>query len=151
MIEAISIFNKKVKIPKEKFKPRVSAYGIIKHDNKILLVKVKSSGKWFLPGGMIEIGESVEDAIHREVFEETGIEVEIEKFVTYTESFFYYDPTNSAFQNYGFFYKCKPKSFNLTEDNQVELDESEKPEWVDISKLTMDDFQPPANKIFNLL
>ena len=151
MIEAISIYGNKIKVPKEKFQFRTSAYGIIKNDGKILLVNTRSSGKWFFPGGEVEIGESLEDAIKREVMEETGIEIKIEKFLTFKESYFYYDPLDQAFQNYGFFYICKPKTFDLTEENQVEFDEAEKPEWVELTKLTKDDFQPPANEIFQFL
>ena len=151
MIEAISIFGNKIKVPKEKFKFRTSAYGIIKHGDKILLVNTRSSGKWFFPGGEVEIGESLEDAIKREVMEETGIEIEVEKFLTFKQTYFYYDPFDQAFQNYAFFYICKPKTFNLSEENQVEFDEAEKPEWVEFNKLTKNDFQPPANEIFQLL
>lgn len=36
---------------------RPAAYGIVEHDDKILLVNTKSTGKWFFPGGAIEQGE----------------------------------------------------------------------------------------------
>lgn len=81
MIEATSIYGNKIKIPKKKFRFRTSAYGIIKHENKILLVNTKSSGKWFFPGGGVEIGERLEDALKREIMEESGIEIEVEKFL----------------------------------------------------------------------
>jgi len=151
MIEATSIYGNKIKIPKNKFQFRTSAYGIIRHEGKILLVNTRSSGKWFFPGGEVEIGESLEDAIKREVLEETGIEIKVEKFLTFKESFFYYDPLDKAWQNYGFFYICKPKSFDLSEENQVEFDEAEKPKWVEFDKLRAEDFQPPANELFQLL
>ncbi|MGW8184695.1 MAG: NUDIX domain-containing protein [Candidatus Moraniibacteriota bacterium] len=151
MIEATSIYGNKIQIPKEKFQLRTSAYGIIRHEGKILLVNTRSSGKWFFPGGEVEPGENLEDAIKREVSEETGIEIKVEKFLTFKESFFYYDPLDKAWQNYGFFYICEPKSFHLSEENQIEFDEAEKPEWVEFSTLTEKDFQTPANEIFQLL
>jgi len=150
-IEATSIFGNKVEIDKDKFQFRTSAYGIIRHGNKILLVNTRSSGKWFFPGGEVEVGEKLEDAIKREFLEETGIEVEVGKFLTFRECFFYYDPLDKAWQNYAFFFFCKPKTFDLTEEYQVEFDEAEKPEWVEINKLTRDDFQPPADEIFQIL
>lgn len=151
MIEATSIYGNLIKLPKEKFNLRVSAYGIVIHKEKILLVNTRSSGKWFFPGGEVEIGEKIEAAISRELKEETGIEVEVEKFLTFKETYFYYDPWDKAWQNYSFYYICKPLSFDLTELNQIEFDEAEKPKWVELSKLQKDDFQPPANEIFELL
>ncbi len=38
-------------------------------------------GRWTFPGGFVELGESVEDAAHRETEEELGIGVELERLV----------------------------------------------------------------------
>ena len=56
--------------------PKLTADGAIIKDNKILLIKRKNDpfkGKWALPGGFVEYGEKVEDAVVREVLEETGV------------------------------------------------------------------------------
>ena len=50
------------------------------HEDKVLLVqrgKNPGKGQWSLPGGKVEIGETVQAAAVREVFEETGVVVEI--------------------------------------------------------------------------
>jgi ADP-ribose pyrophosphatase YjhB (NUDIX family) len=44
---------------------------------EILLIERTDNGLWALPGGAQEIGESVKEAVRREVQEETGIEVEV--------------------------------------------------------------------------
>jgi mutator protein MutT len=151
MIEAISAFGNKIKIPKEKFSTRVSGYAILIHEGKMLLVNLRSNGKWFFPGGKVEIGEKIEDAIKREVKEEAGIEIEVEKFLTFKETYFYYDPTDEAWQNYSFFFICKPLSFEPSEKYQVEDDDANKPTWVELKKLKKDDFPSPADEIFQLL
>lgn len=49
---------------------------VIRDTDEILLIKrgtEPSKGKWSIPGGMIEVGESSEDAVLRELREETGI------------------------------------------------------------------------------
>lgn len=57
--------------------PVVGVGAIIVCDGKILLEKRKGEpgrGKWSVPGGLVELGESVETAVIREVKEETGLE-----------------------------------------------------------------------------
>jgi 8-oxo-dGTP diphosphatase len=38
-------------------------------------------GYWSLPGGVLEVGELAEDAVRREVLEETGLDIRVEKLV----------------------------------------------------------------------
>jgi 8-oxo-dGTP diphosphatase len=57
--------------------PVVGIGGIILNNGNILLEKRKnepSSGKWTIPGGLVELGEHLEDAVVREVEEETTLE-----------------------------------------------------------------------------
>lgn len=58
--------------------PVVGVGAIIVYDGKILLEKRKGEpgkGKWSVPGGIVELGETVEEAVIREVKEETGLDV----------------------------------------------------------------------------
>jgi 8-oxo-dGTP diphosphatase len=59
--------------------PLVCVGAIIIARGKVLLEKRKNepgSGQWSIPGGLVELGESVEQTVMREVEEETGLEVE---------------------------------------------------------------------------
>jgi mutator protein MutT len=58
--------------------PVVGVGAIIVCNDKILLEKRKGEpgkGKWSVPGGLVELGETVENAVIREVKEETGLDV----------------------------------------------------------------------------
>jgi ADP-ribose pyrophosphatase YjhB (NUDIX family) len=48
---------------------------------RILLTRRVDNGRWCLPGGLMEAGESVEECCAREVWEETGLRVEITRLV----------------------------------------------------------------------
>jgi ADP-ribose pyrophosphatase YjhB (NUDIX family) len=59
--------------------------GALIHDrSRILLIKRKfhpNKGKWALPGGLVELGERVEDAVRREILEETGLRIKLERLL----------------------------------------------------------------------
>ena len=55
--------------------------GEVTRERELLLMRRSDNGCWGLPGGFVEIGESVEAAARREVAEETGWSVEIGRLV----------------------------------------------------------------------
>ncbi|MEE9564475.1 MAG: NUDIX hydrolase [Candidatus Hydrothermarchaeaceae archaeon] len=60
--------------------PEITVDAVIERDDKILLIKRKNEpfkGRWALPGGFIEYGESAENAIVREVKEEANLDISI--------------------------------------------------------------------------
>ena len=60
--------------------PRVGVGAVVLHRGRVLLVRrgrAPSMGKWSLPGGMVELGETTAEAIRRELREECGIEVTV--------------------------------------------------------------------------
>jgi len=61
--------------------PALAVDGIVNIDNRILLIKRKNppyKDFWAFPGGFVDYGESTEDAVIREVFEETGLKTKVE-------------------------------------------------------------------------
>jgi 8-oxo-dGTP diphosphatase len=60
--------------------PKLTVDGVILKNNRLLLIKRRNlpfKGKWAFPGGFVEYGEKTEDAVIREVLEETGLETKI--------------------------------------------------------------------------
>jgi 8-oxo-dGTP pyrophosphatase MutT (NUDIX family) len=61
-------------------RPSVSAV-IFDRRRRLLLQQRSDGGQWGLPGGSVEIGESVVDAVRREVREETGLSVSVRRLI----------------------------------------------------------------------
>jgi 8-oxo-dGTP diphosphatase len=59
--------------------PRVGVGGVVVADGRVLLArraKPPLLGRWSIPGGTVELGETLEEALVREMAEETGLAVE---------------------------------------------------------------------------
>lgn len=60
-------------------RPLLGVGGIVIQQGRVLLVRRASEplkGEWSIPGGLVELGERLVDAVKREVLEETGLAVE---------------------------------------------------------------------------
>ncbi|MCP2327325.1 ADP-ribose pyrophosphatase YjhB (NUDIX family) [Hamadaea flava] len=55
----------------------VSVTGVVVDDqDRVLVIQRRDNGRWELPGGVLELDESIPDGMKREVLEETGVHVE---------------------------------------------------------------------------
>ena len=114
---------------KNQFPELVVAALIFNQKGKVILLKShKWRNKYVIPGGHVELGERFEDALKREIKEETGLNIFDIKFVCFQESIF-----DSAFWKKGhaivFNFACK------TNSTAVKLDsESEEFVWVSLEE-----------------
>jgi len=62
-------------------KHSVSVAGIVvSDDDRVLVIRRDDNGHWEAPGGVLELGESFEDGVRREVLEETGLAISVDIF-----------------------------------------------------------------------
>jgi 8-oxo-dGTP diphosphatase len=73
-------------VPGKDKKFHLIARAVILNGRSVLLVRQKGGANTFLPGGHIEIGESAGAALQREIREELGLRLEIEKFLGCVEA-----------------------------------------------------------------
>lgn len=69
------------KLEKGYLTPKVDVRAVIFRDQKILLVKETSDGKWALPGGWADVGLTASEVVVKEVQEESGLEAKTVKLL----------------------------------------------------------------------
>ena len=68
--------------------PRVGVAAVVLRDSQVLLVqrgREPGKGSWGVPGGMLELGETLAEGARREVLEECGVEIEVGPLVAVFE------------------------------------------------------------------
>jgi 8-oxo-dGTP pyrophosphatase MutT (NUDIX family)/predicted nucleotidyltransferase len=150
MIECVTLNGHKRMVERDSLVLRPAVYAIIVHDSRVLLMKMRHSGKYHPPGGGISVGERAEDALKREIREETGLEVEVERLAHFEELFFYYDPSETAYHGLHLYYVCRPKTLTLLDDTQVNDEAAEKPRWVSLQDLEAQQFQTHGDIMLDL-
>lgn len=144
-------YGEEVKVLSEKFFFRPSAYGFIVQDGMVVVMRNKSNGKLWFPGGGIEIHERLEEGLKREIKEETGLKVDVNDLAFFKENYFYYQPLDEAYHAFLFFYLCQPKSRDLLRDELVDDLESQKPRWMKISDIQKKDIGDLSAEIYKYL
>ena len=86
----------------------------------LLLLKRTDNYKWGLPGGAVEPGESVEEAVRRETMEETGLSIlDMELFGVFSgPELFYEYPNGDQVYNVSIIYKAKQVDGQIRLNNE---------------------------------
>lgn len=126
--------NKDMCVPCEDGILNIRAGAIIMKDGKFLMVGNKKSDYLYSVGGRIKFGETAEEAVVREVLEETGVKLEIDRLGFIWESYFYGDaPANRGKLIYEisfFFYMKVPDNFEPISESFMEDSSEEHLKWV---------------------
>ena len=108
---------------------------IIRKDGKVLMVGNDGSDYDYSVGGRIRFGETAEDAVMREVEEETGVRLEIDRLGFIEENFFYGDSPGSRgrliYELSFYFYMKVPEDFEPACSSFTENGVPERLEWID--------------------
>ena len=98
---------------------------VVMRENKLLVIKDKIWQKYKLPGGYIDDRESISKAVQREVFEETGVKVELTSVVSLGHT------SPSQFEQSNLYVVCSAKALSH-EINIIDSDEIIDAKWMDI-------------------
>jgi ADP-ribose pyrophosphatase YjhB (NUDIX family) len=125
---------------------RTAAF-IIKN-NKLLFCKNANSPYYYLVGGGIEKNETSEEAVTREILEETGLKLETDKLVIIQERFIEAD--KQKFHEIRFFYSVKNSvEINIEDGTFTDQGKDETLHWFPIDKLNEYSIVPEFLKTFS--
>lgn len=129
------------------------AAAIIKHNGKILFHKNVADNHYALIGGRVQITESSDDTIKREILEELGKEIELTGYIGTVENFFEHKGKNFheiMFVHQAEFVNEEDKKITETmfniEKSEIEAGKNIQYEWVDIDKLDEFNIRPAIIK-----
>lgn len=138
-IVCVDYKNDKYEVNERQVSFRPSVYGVLIEDGKVLMSKQWDG--YDFPGGGVDIGETVHEAVIREFFEETGLTVEVIDVIHCETSFFHPSRSEKHKNEYWncplIYFTVKKISGDLSVEN---FDEEEKnyadmPEWIEIEKM----------------
>ena len=117
---------------------------IVDDENRVLLTKRNIppfQGEWVMPGGKIDLGEPIVEALKREVWEEVGLEVEVGRLIDVFEH------VTPGVDNYHFiilYYHCRPLYCDVNHNR----DEVAEALWV--ARGELENYKMPAGARFIL-
>lgn len=116
---------------------RYRAAAIIIEDEYILFASNEKEKYYYSIGGGVHMGESAEEAVTREVYEETGVKYEIERLAFIHENFFIGDGSleGKECHEIAFYFLMKPRGTRKLNSNSYTQGVKENMYWLPINKL----------------
>ncbi len=129
------IYGDKHEAKVEDLQLSVHVYGIALQDGKVLISPQFNGYDW--PGGTMELGETIEETLRREVKEETGLEVEPLRLVGAYTSFFHHVFKKNDHQAILLFYLVKVVGGEISVDGLDDFEQryAKEARWVPIEEL----------------
>jgi 8-oxo-dGTP diphosphatase len=138
-IAGVTIKGEAAVLEVARLKWRPSVYALIFNEiGEMLVLDNLRNGRYDLVGGGIEIWETAEQALIREAWEETGLEIRVDGFVHLSEQFFQ-TPMNNHWHVLSIFYRASGVSGTMR-STIIEDEESVNPHWIDPKTLRKEHF-----------
>lgn len=119
--------------------------GIIINNNKILAMK-DINEYYYLPGGRVQMNETVEEAVVREIKEELGLDVKIDRALWFNQAFFVEDGSKEKYHEVCVYFLIDYRNTDLlARGNEFEIKEEHKTnyfKWLDFEALADEYFYP---------
>lgn len=132
----------------------IGVYGLILNEDKVLLIKKGRgpyTGKYDLPGGKIEFGETQIETLKREIHEETGLCCENIKLMDGVSNRVYWKKENGEFEDLhhiGFIYKVDVEDQSYVKDT-FDGHDSLGAKWIYIKNIGKDVLTPFAHHVLS--
>lgn len=123
---------------------RLRGVGVIIQNGKVLMVHDEKRKYYYAIGGAVHIGEKTSEAAIREVYEESGLIVEVEKLLLTQENFF--ELEDGLHHEIAYYYLMKDIGNQKIASDRVVDNTEEGLVWLDINQLENDTVYPKIYK-----
>jgi ADP-ribose pyrophosphatase YjhB (NUDIX family) len=124
--------------------PKVDVRAAVFRDRKILLVQERTDGLWTLPGGWADVNDSPSEAVAKEVRQESGFQVKVERLLAVFDRAKHPHDPPFPFHIYKMFFQCEIESGEATpsaETSSVEFFGPEALPPLSLSRITEEQIQ----------
>jgi ADP-ribose pyrophosphatase YjhB (NUDIX family) len=124
--------------------PKVDVRAAVFRDRKILLVQERTDGLWTLPGGWADVNDSPSEAVAKEVRQESGFQVKVERLLAVFDRAKHPHDPPFPFHIYNMFFQCEIESGEATpsaETSSVEFFGPEALPPLSLSRITEEQIQ----------